>query len=224
MASKKTQKLQLSEQEAMGKKTVGRKRKGKYEKDALMLTDTEDEDVPLAQAFSSNKKKKKTEGTSKDQAIDTDQDKEVAAEPVEDQTVDDQAKKTPTPKRRKQKAKRTLEIVEVEQNPEPVEKTSEPEKAEGSKKKKHNSPGKEFIKHNWFNDFQTYGIWLDGYASYPVGFSSLIFTQLLEKMKNLDCIVKLKSSSAWSMINKSEIAYPRFVKLFYINLKLKKGK
>ena len=62
MASKKSQKLQLSEAEAMGKKTVGRKRKGKTQGDALMLTDTEDEDVPLAQAFSI--KKKKSEGTS----------------------------------------------------------------------------------------------------------------------------------------------------------------
>ena len=34
-ASKKSQKLQLSEAEAMGKKTVGRKRKGKTQKDAF---------------------------------------------------------------------------------------------------------------------------------------------------------------------------------------------
>ena len=112
MASKKTQKLQLSEQEAMGKKTVGRKRKGNSKKDALMLTDTEDEDVPLAQAFSSIKKKKKTKGTSKDQAIDAVQDKEVAEEPKEDQVMEEPAKKTSTPKRKKQKARRNLEIIE----------------------------------------------------------------------------------------------------------------
>ena len=81
-----------------------------------------------------------------------------------------------------------------------------------------------FIRFSWFNDFQTHGIWLDGFDSYPVGFSSLICPQLLEKLKDLDCIQKLKASPAWHLINKSEIAYPRLVKLFYINLKLKKGK
>ena len=89
----------------MGKKTVGRKRKGKTQNDALMLTDTEDEDIPLAEAFSI--KKKKTEGTSTDQAIDEGHVKEATAEPVEVQAGDDQAKETPTSKgkRRKQKAK-----------------------------------------------------------------------------------------------------------------------
>ena len=106
----------------------------------------------------------------------------------------------------------------------PGSKGSEPEKEEGSKKQKKSLTGENFIRFTWFNDFQTHGLWLDGFASYPVGFSSLICPQLLEKLKDLDCIQKLKASPAWHLINKSEIAYPRMVKLFYINLKLKKGK
>ena len=47
---------------------------------------------------------------------------------------------------------------------------------------------------------------------------------MIEKMKDLDCMNKLKSGSVWSMINKSEVAYPRLTKLFYINLKHKSGK
>ena len=103
MASKKTQKLQLSEAEAMGKKTIGRKRKGKTQNDALMLTDTEDKDVPLAQAFSI--KKKKTEESSTDHAKDKDQVKEATTEPIEVQAGDDQTKETPASKGKNEKTK-----------------------------------------------------------------------------------------------------------------------
>ena len=176
MASRKPQRLQLSKQEDMGKKTVGRKRKGKTQGDALMLTDTEDENVLLAQAFSI--KKKKSEGTSSEQAKDKEQMKEATTEQVEVQVEEDQTKETPVSKgkRRKQKAKRTLDIVESEQNPEPTEKVPESKssKPEESKKQKKSLTGENFIRFAWFNDFQTHGIWLDGFGLYPIGFSSLI--------------------------------------------------
>ena len=116
MASKKSQKLQLSEAEAIGKKTIGRKRKGKTQGDALMLTDTEDEDVPLAQALSI--KKKKTEDTSKEPPVEADQERGMAEASKEDQVKIVQTKKTPTPKRKKHKARRNLEIIEAEETPE----------------------------------------------------------------------------------------------------------
>ena len=72
MASRKSLRLQLAEiAELMGKKTVGKKRKGISEKDALSLSssDSEEEPTTLLEIFSSQKKKKKDkEGTSKDPA------------------------------------------------------------------------------------------------------------------------------------------------------------
>ena len=52
-----------------------------------MLTDSEDQEVPLAQIVSSIKKKK-TEGTSKDETTEADQEKEVVEEPKEDQVIE----------------------------------------------------------------------------------------------------------------------------------------
>ena len=102
----------------------------------------------------------------------------TATEGTAEQGTKDQGLDTPDSKKKKKKKTNTItDIVPVE---EPIEKSpiqtkeKTPEKGQSSRKQSTEIIGKDSISHTWFNDFSTQGKWLDGYASYPVGFCSNI--------------------------------------------------
>ena len=140
-----------------------------------------DEDTPLSQIQSKIKKRKTHESQSHATEASTDLGK-------------DQGLDTPDSKKKKKKKKKVNTITDIEPVEQPVEETPikskerTPEKSQSSSKLPTEIVGKDPISHTWFNVFSTYGKWLDGFASFPIGFCSAISPSLLVKLKDADCL------------------------------------
>jgi hypothetical protein len=69
----------------------------------------------------------------------------------------------------------------------------------------------------WFLNSLLETKWLEGFSEAKIAFCSKISRSLLEKL-NFGCLVFLKRSAFMHLFNKGNVAYPRFVRLFYLNM------
>ena len=163
MASRQSQRIKTGK----GTEGSGKKKSGGSEEQPL---DIMEDDAPLAQVQAKIKKRKTVEAQSHgSEAVEVG---EVAGTKA---TEKDQGLETPDSKQKKKKKKKAKIVTDIVAIEEPVddvplntqEKT--PEKSQSSSKQPTEIMGKDLISHTWFNDFSTYGKWLDGFASYPIG-------------------------------------------------------